>query len=126
MSLTMIVAPRLLISAFLDIADPNNADVTNLAISFLVFAALFQIADGAQVVGFGMLRGLHDVRMPMIFALVGYWGIGLPLGVVLAFPSGLNGIGIWIGLSTGLTAVACLMVGRWRRREALGLLLPRP
>jgi MATE family multidrug resistance protein len=126
MSLTMIVAPRLLISAFLDITDPHNARVIDLTVSFLIFAALFQIADGAQVVGSGMLRGLHDARMPMIFALVGYWGIGLPLGALLAFPFGLNGIGIWIGLSTGLAVVACLMVGRWRRRGALGLLsLPR-
>jgi MATE family multidrug resistance protein len=125
MSLTMILAPRLLISAFLDIANPNNAEVVDLAISFLFFAALFQIADGAQVVGSGMLRGLHDARTPMIFALIGYWGIGLPLGVLLAFPLGLNGTGIWIGLSTGLAIVACLMIRRWRHREALGLVLPR-
>jgi MATE family multidrug resistance protein len=125
MSLTMILAPRLLISAFLDTADPNNAEVVDLAISFLFFAALFQIADGAQAVGSGMLRGLHDARRPMIFALTGYWGIGLPLGVLLAFPLGLNGIGIWIGLSIGLAVVACLMIRRWRDREALGLLLPR-
>jgi multidrug resistance protein, MATE family len=123
MSLTMIVAPRLLISAFLDIADPKNAGVIDLSVSFLMFAALFQVADGAQVVGSGMLRGLHDARMPMIYALVGYWGIGLPLGALLAFPFGFKGIGIWIGLSTGLIVVACLMVERWRRREALGLLL---
>ena len=126
MSLTMITAPRLLISAFLDIADPRNTAVVDLAVSFLAFAALFQIADGAQAVGSGMLRGLHDARMPMVFAMVGYWGIGLPLGVVLAFPLGLNGIGIWIGLSTGLIVVASLMIGRWRQREALGLLSSRP
>jgi MATE family multidrug resistance protein len=126
MSLTMVVVPRLLISAFLDITNPSNARVVDLTVSFLIFAALFQIADGVQAVGSGMLRGLHDARMPMIFALVGYWGIGVPLGALLAFPFGLNGIGIWIGLSTGLTAVACLMIGRWHRRVALGLLsLPR-
>jgi MATE family multidrug resistance protein len=126
MSLTMILAPRFLISAFLDTADPNNAEVIHLAMSFLIFAALFQIADGTQAVGSGMLRGLHDARTPMLFALTGYWGIGLPLGVLLAFPLGLNGIGIWIGLATGLAVVACLMIRRWVRREALGLLLPRP
>jgi multidrug resistance protein, MATE family len=125
MSLTMIMAPRLLISAFLDTADPNNAGVIDLAVSFLMFAALFQIADGAQAVGSGMLRGLHDARTPMLFALVGYWGIGLPLGVLLAFPLRLAGIGIWIGLSTGLAIVACLMIARWLRRDALGLVLPR-
>jgi MATE family, multidrug efflux pump len=126
MSLAMTLAPRVLISAFLDTADPNNAGVIGLATSFLIFAALFQIADGAQAVGSGMLRGLHDARMPMLFALIGYWGIGLPLGVLLAFPLGFNGVGIWIGLSTGLAVVACLMIRRWLCREALGLVLSRP
>ena len=87
-------------------------------------AALFQIADGAQVLGAGMLRGLHDARVPMLFALIGYWGIGLPLGVLLAFPIHLGGVGIWIGLATGLTIVAILMIRRWLYREAHGLLPP--
>lgn len=122
MSLMMIMAPRLLISAFLETTDPRNEPVVDLATSFLMLAALFQIADGAQAVGSGMLRGLHDARVPMLFALTGYWGIGLPLGVLLAFPSGLGGIGIWIGLATGLAIVAALMIRRWHHREALGLL----
>lgn len=122
MSLTMILAPRRLISAFLDTADPANAPVIALATSFLMLAALFQIADGAQAVGAGMLRGLHDARVPMLFALTGYWGIGLPLGIVLAFPAGMGGTGIWLGLAAGLMVVAALMLWRWTRREALGLL----
>jgi multidrug resistance protein, MATE family len=126
MSLTMILAPRLLISAFLDTANPQNARIVELATSFLTVAALFQIADGAQVVGSGMLRGLHDTRRPMLFALVGYWGIGLPLGVVLAFPVGLGGIGIWIGLATGLAIVAVLMIRRWQNRGVCGLLSLHP
>jgi MATE family multidrug resistance protein len=124
MSFTMIAAPRLLISAFLDTEDPGNAVVVRHATSFLVLAALFQIADGAQSVGAGMLRGLHDARVPMLFALIGYWAIGLPLGVVLAFPMGLGGVGIWIGLAAGLAVVAALMIWRWNYREALGLLWP--
>lgn len=126
MSLTMILAPRLLISVFLDTAAPENATVIDLATSFLMFAALFQIADGVQAVGSGMLRGLHDARQPMLYSLTGYWGIGLPLAVLLAFPLGFNGIGIWIGLSAGLVVVAVLMIRRWLGREALGLLLPHP
>jgi MATE family multidrug resistance protein len=122
MSVTMIAAPRLLISAFLDTEDPANVTVVDRATSFLFLAALFQIADGAQTVGAGMLRGLHDARVPMLFALVGYWAIGLPLGASLAFPGGLGGVGIWIGLATGLGIVAALMIWRWHCREALGLL----
>lgn len=73
-----------------------------------------------------MPRGLHDIRVPMLFALIGYRGIGLPLGVVLAFPVRLGGVGIWIGLAAGLTIVAVLMFRRWCHREARGLLLVRP
>ena len=79
--------------------DPKNALVVDLARSFLLLAAIFQLADGAQAVGAGMLRGLQDTRVPMLYAAFGYWGIGLPLGAILAFGTSLRGVGIWIGLA---------------------------
>ncbi|NIX75190.1 MATE family efflux transporter [Microvirga terricola] len=118
----MIFAPHLLVGAFLDLNDPKNAPVIGFALSFLVLAAAFQLVDGAQAVGAGMLRGLQDTRVPMIYAAFGYWGVGLPLGVALAFGTNLRGVGIWIGLATGLATVAALMLWRWLRRERLGLL----
>ena len=121
MSLIMVTLPKTLIGAFISTSDPANAEITRLAGLFLIMAALFQIADGAQAVGAGMLRGLHDARVPMIYALLGYWGIGLPLGAALALGAGLGGVGIWIGLATGLAVVAVLMMVRWARRERLGL-----
>ncbi len=122
----MLFAPRLLLSAFLDMTDPKNAPVIGFAVSFLVMAAIFQLADGAQAVGSGMLRGLQDTRVPMIYAALGYWGVGLPLGATLAFGTELRGIGIWIGLATGLTVVASLMLWRWLRRDSLGLVTAVP
>ncbi len=124
-SLVMLLAPRLLIGAFLDVSDPANAAVVRLAVSFLAMSALFQIADGAQAVGAGMLRGLQDARIPMLFAMAGYWGIGLPVGIGLAFYAGLAGIGIWIGLAAGLVVVASLILWRWCRRGPLGLMRAR-
>ena len=124
-SLIMLVAPQALISAFIDVTTPANADVVRLAASFLFMAALFQLADGTQAVASGMLRGLHDTRMPMLIAAAGYWGIGLPLGMSLAFGLGMGGIGIWIGLAAGLFTVAVMMLGRWLRREKLGLVATR-
>jgi MATE family multidrug resistance protein len=118
----LIGAPRLLIGVFLDLDDPANALVARLAVSFLAVAALFQIVDGAQAVGAGVLRGLHDTRVPMLYAGVGYWVIGIGVGTVLAFPLGMRGIGIWLGLASGLAAVAVLMVLRWVRRDRLGLI----
>lgn len=125
MAMIMLVAPGLLVSAFLDTKLPGNAPVVELAVTFLAFAALFQVADGAQAVTSGMLRGLQDTRMPMLFAAIGYWGVGLPLGALLAFRFGLDGSGIWIGLSIGLAVVAALLIWRWLRRDLIAPALPR-
>ncbi|HEY6632294.1 MAG TPA: MATE family efflux transporter [Rhizobiaceae bacterium] len=121
MAAVMFFLPYPLIAAFIDLDAPENAEVVRLAAVFLAFAGLFQIVDGAQAVGGGMLRGLHDTTVPMIYALFGYWGVGLPLGVLLAFPLGMEGVGIWIGLSAGLSVVAVLLLSRWLRRDRLGL-----
>ncbi|MEO6256411.1 MAG: MATE family efflux transporter [Sphingomicrobium sp.] len=125
MALLLWIFPRQLILLFLDNV-PANARVIDLGVSFLAVAAAFQIVDGAQVVGAGMLRGLHDTRVPMLFALVGYWVVGLGVGVWLAFAAGWHGVGIWIGLATGLGVVAVLMLLRWTLRGRLGLVPPQP
>lgn len=120
-AVVMFTFPHQLITLFL--ADtPENATVIALGVSFLRIAALFQIVDGWQVVGAGMLRGLHDTRVPMVFALFGYWAIGLGVGVGLAFVMEWRGVGIWTGLAAGLGVVAVLMLWRWSRRDRLGLL----
>jgi MATE family multidrug resistance protein len=120
MALVLWGFPRPLIGLFLENV-PANARVIDLAVSFLAVAAAFQIVDGAQVVGAGMLRGLHDTRVPMLFALFGYWVVGIGVGVWLAFYRGWMGVGIWTGLATGLGVVAVLMLFRWIRRRRLGL-----
>ena len=122
MALVFVLAPDFLISMFIDASAPGNEEVAALAVSFLAIAAIFQIVDGAQVVGAGMLRGLHDTTVPMLFALMGYWFIGIGLGAGLAFWQGWEGVGIWTGLAGGLAVVAVLMLARWMMRERLGLL----
>ena len=120
MALLMWVFPRPLVTLFLEDV-PQNAVVIGLAVQFLLVAAAFQLVDGAQVIGAGMLRGLHDTRWPLLFALVGYWVVGLGIGVWLAFGRDWRGVGIWIGLASGLAAVAALMLARWVLRDRLGL-----
>jgi MATE family multidrug resistance protein len=120
MALLIWMFPRDLMTLFLD-DTPANARVIELGVSFLAVAAAFQITDGAQVVGAGMLRGLHDTRVPMVFAFFGYWAVGLGVGVWLAFSAGWQGVGIWTGLATGLGVVSLLMLLRWTIRDRLGL-----
>ena len=120
MAIVMWAIPRELITLFLKDV-PANAVVIGLAVSFLRVAAAFQLVDGAQVIGAGMLRGLHDTRWPLLFALVGYWVVGLGIGTWLAFARDWKGVGIWVGLASGLAAVAALMLARWVMRDRLGL-----
>lgn len=120
MALGMWAAPRALVTLFI-VDVPQNAVAVALAVSFVQVAAAFQLVDGAQVIGAGMLRGLHDTRWPLMFALFGYWGVGLGIGAWLAFGLDWRGVGIWVGLASGLAAVAALMLGRWLLRDRLGL-----
>jgi MATE family multidrug resistance protein len=120
MALVMWLASRQLVTLFL--ADiPANALVIALAVSFLRVAAAFQLVDGAQVIGAGMLRGLHDTCWPLLFALFGYWIVGLGIGSWLAYGRDWRGVVFWDGLASGLAAVAVLMLARWVLRQRLGL-----
>ena len=112
-------AGRQLVGLFLDLELAANAPVVRLAVSFLVIAALFQLVDGAQVIGISALRGLKDTKVPMWLALTGYWGVGFLTSAVLAFPLGLEGEGVWIGLAAGLAFVALTAVWRFHRRADL-------
>lgn len=122
MAVVLLVAPRPLVGFFIDRHDPANAEVVRLAVQFLAVAGVFQIADGLQSLGAGVLRGLKDTRVPMIFAGIGYWVIGFGLSVALGFGADMKGLGIWIGLAAGLGVVAVLMLTRWSLRGRLGLL----
>lgn len=120
-ALTIWAIPRDLAGLFLDPSNPANAPVLDVAVKFLAIAAIFQLADGAQVVAAAMLRGLQDTRVPMVYAGIGYWLVGLGGGAALAFWGGFKGEGVWTGLALGLAMVAVLMLWRWNRRHRLGL-----
>jgi MATE family multidrug resistance protein len=123
-ALVMWMYPREIVNLFL--GREASPTVGNLAVSFLAVAAAFQIVDGAQVIGAGMLRGLHDTRWPLIFSLAGYWGVGLGVGTWLAFGAKWQGLGLWVGLASGLAVVAVMVITRWMLRERLGLTQLRP
>jgi len=113
--------PRLFISLYVDVDAPANARLVTLTLQYLVIAAMFQLVDGAQAVAAGVLRGLQDTRIPMLIALVGYWGVGFCTALFLGFRTPLEGVGIWLGLAAGLAAVSAMLLWRWHRRDALGL-----
>lgn len=91
----------------------DEPTVIEYASILLVFAGIFQISDSIQAIGVGLLRGLYDVRVPMMFVVLAYWIIGLPFGYYLAFHTSLETKGIWIGLVTGLSIIAVLLTLRF-------------
>lgn len=96
----------------------NQVEVVTMAAALIPIAGAFQIADGTQVVGAGVLRGTADTRFPAILAFVGYWLLGLPAGLLLAFRLAYGPQGLWWGLTLGLASVAALFLIRIRVRFA--------
>lgn len=90
----------------------RDAAVAGVAVRLLFFAALFQLSDALQAACAGALRGYKDTRIPMLITLVAYWLVGLPLGLTLAFRSGLGAAGIWMGMIGGLTVAGLLLLAR--------------
>jgi MATE family multidrug resistance protein len=116
----VILAGEPLAALLLDPARPENAVPITLAARYLLVAGLFQLVDGAQVTGIAALRGLGDTKVPMLIALLGYWAIGIPVGWLLAFPLGLRGVGLWLGLAVGLAVAAILLCRRFAVLTASG------
>ena len=79
--------------------DPN---VIHYATGLVMIAGLFQLFDGTQAIGLGILRGASDVKIPTLVTLIAYWGIGLPLGVYLALHTSYNVYGMWFALLSAL------------------------
>ena len=86
----------------------DDPALLTVVVPLVYFCACFQVFDGSQVVGLGILRGMGDVRVPLIFHLVAYWMVGMPLALFLAFTMDMGVPGIWLGLSSALAIVSVL------------------
>ncbi len=93
----------------------ENEEVRSIASFLLIIAAAFQISDGLQAVGLGVLRGLTDVKVPTIVTFVAFWVIAIPLGYVLGFTLRLGVNGVWYALCIGLTIAAIFHIWRFNR-----------
>lgn len=89
--------------------------VIGIAAQLLIIAGIFQLFDGTQVVGLGILRGVGDVNRPTIIAFVAYWIIGLPLAYLFGIYFGWGIKGLWYGLTTGLFSSSLMLYLRYRK-----------
>jgi MATE family multidrug resistance protein len=115
--------PRALASAF-----TGDATVIALAAVLIPIAGVFQVFDGGQAVGAGVLRGAGDTTAPLIVMLASYWLVGVPVSAYLGFETTLRARGLWWGFVVSLGAVALFLFLRIRRVFASGVrrLEPEP
>ena len=114
----MIVTALLFICAhnILPYLYTEDQAVISIAAQLLIIAGFFQLFDGTQVVGLGILRGIGDVNIPTLITFVAYWIIGIPLGYLLGITLGLGLYGIWYGLTFGLLTASVLLFIRFQKR----------
>jgi MATE family multidrug resistance protein len=93
----------------------HDQEVIAIASQLVVLAGVLQLADGLQVVAASMLRGITDVKVPMVIALFSYTIVCISIGLFLAFPMGMGAVGIWIGFVVGLSIAAVCLHVRFRR-----------
>lgn len=114
---SQVVSALVLALAARPIADAYTRDavVVSTAAQLLLFAAVFQLADGVQAASNGALRGLKDTRVPAVLTVLSYWAVGMASGWYLAFGRGMGASGLWIGLIAGLSAASVSLLWRFAR-----------
>jgi MATE family multidrug resistance protein len=117
-TLFMVASATVMITVPRPLLRPFTADEQVLALGarLLLVAAVFQLFDGLQVVATGALRGVGDTRTPMVWNLVGHWGLGLPVAYLGAFHLGWGVLGLWVGLALGLTVCGVVLLRVWQLR----------
>ncbi|MFF2460280.1 MATE family efflux transporter [Streptomyces mirabilis] len=105
-----VTLPGLVLAPFLDSGSDRALDI---ATHLLMVTAFLQFFDCAQNIGVGLLRGLDDTKSGFRITLIGYWAVGLPAAWLGAYPLGLDTVGIWLGLLTGLATTAVLLLRRY-------------
>jgi MATE family multidrug resistance protein len=103
-----LIIPRQLIHVY-----THDSQTVAIGARLLAVAAVFQIFDGIQGIATGALRGLGHTRGPMLINLVAYGVIGLPIGYLLCFKTGLGIYGLWTGLTLALIFAAGLVLSLW-------------
>lgn len=97
-----------------------------MAETMLFVAGAYMLFDAFQAIAAGALRGVSDVRIIAVSAFVSYWLVGCPTALILAFPLGLGGLGIWIGLASGLALIACILGIRFFLKSRVDFHLREP
>ena len=108
-AIPVMIAPEFVAGLYLNRDDPANTAVIGMVSKFLIIAAAFMLFDATQVACAQALRGLKDVRWPMVITGIAYWAIGFPIAAFLGLGTEIGAVGVWWGLLSGLFAAAAML-----------------
>ena len=94
----------------------QEVPVIAIAVTLVVWGAIFQLFDGIQAVSLGLLRGLQDVKIPTFISVFSYWGMGIPISYYVGIHLGIGAPGIWMGLTASLVCSSILLSWRFYKR----------
>jgi MATE family multidrug resistance protein len=114
--------PDVFLGFFINVNAAENRAIVVVAQSLTLLSSLFVFVEGFFGAGMGALRGLDDIRFPMLVAPIVYWGVGLPVGHGLSSNLNLGATGLWCGMVTSLSLIALAFVWRFTLRSHLALL----
>ncbi len=115
-TIVMLLFPKAILSLYINVDDPANAEIVRLALPMLAIATLSQILDAVQKITYGALQGLQDTRIPVLLNIPAFWVVGLTSGYLLGFSFDLGGVGLWLGQSVGVAVAAFLFLIRWQQK----------
>ena len=117
-AMIMLLFQKEIVSLYIDVNDPANAEIVRLAMPMLTIATVSQVLDAVQKITYGALQGLQDTRIPVLLNIPAFWITGLTSGYLLGFYFNLGGVGLWLGQSIGVAMAALLFLIRWQQKLA--------
>jgi multidrug resistance protein, MATE family len=115
LTVLFIAARRQIVGLFLDQGDMANRPTTQAAVGILFAVAIYQIANGTQMVPTSALRGLRDTKIPFLINLATFWLLGVVFAGILGFPAQMQAAGIWYGLSLAVAIGGMILIYRLRK-----------
>jgi len=116
-ALVYLLAPKLLISLYLNIHQPAYFNTVHITVLLLAIAAFSQFFDGIRNISTGILRGFHDTKVPMLVGIMATWVIGIPISYLLAFVYHWGTVGVSMGFMFGVSIGAVILLRRFHKKS---------
>ena len=94
----------------------SDLRVQTLCYSLLPAFVLYQFGDCTQIIFSNSLRALEAVGRMLLYAIIAYLLVSIPMSYLLGIHLGFGAEGVWYGIPFGLTTAGLLFIYEFRRK----------